>query len=454
MSSKNKKNIKNKGNRNKENRNKEDINQKDIKSYSKSNNYTTNSVDSDMEECDRLLEQLDEMELNNSSSMSSKVRNLIKEDKEAIRIMNERIKEIESDELDYLDDEITLNNQFYESDNDENEPTKPQLKKSTVLENKESKKDAVLDKDTKDTDEGEDKDTDTNTDTNTEEAEDEMNLDFLANLNREDRIRKQQPKRLHNSDNDLGFFDRVKIFAKDNTRNFLVGTAIALLFIVLVVALVLDSNKNNDDAERDKQEYVTEFLDVDTTPMISTINNYYAALANGETDVVRSLINDSETITDEEIEAKCEEAKAYSELVGNSFLVTDCYVQNGLNDNEYIAYMKFQLQIKNIETPTVGIFTCYFTDESTKDKVDYKISTEVNDKSSDVYKYIIKMSSCENVTDLFAQVDKELEEACEKDSDLKAIVDALENNGETFDTDSEEKSEDKDKETTSPMDVE
>jgi hypothetical protein len=64
------------------------------------------------------------------------------------------------------------------------------------------------------------------------------------------------------------------------------------------------------------------------------------------------------------------------------------------------------------------------------------------------------MSSCENVTDLFAQVDKELEEACEKDSDLKAIVDALENNGETFYTDSEQKSEDKDEETTSPMDVE
>lgn len=64
-----------------------------------------------------------------------------------------------------------------------------------------------------------------------------------------------------------------------------------------------------------------------------------------------------------------------------------------------------------------------------------------NDKSSDIYKYILKMRSCKNVTDLFNKVDKELEEACEKDSDLKAIVDVLKGTDSDEDTVNEETTE-------------
>lgn len=64
-----------------------------------------------------------------------------------------------------------------------------------------------------------------------------------------------------------------------------------------------------------------------------------------------------------------------------------------------------------------------------------------NDKSSDIYKYILKMSSCKNVTDLFNKVDKELEEACKKDSDLKAIVDVLKGTDSDEDTVNEETTE-------------
>ena len=51
------------------------------------------------------------------------------------------------------------------------------------------------------------------------------------------------------------------------------------------------------------------------------------------------------------------------------------------------------------------------------------------------------MSSCKNVTDLFNKVDKELEEACEKDSDLKAIVDVLKGTDSDEDTVNEETTE-------------
>lgn len=338
--------------------------------------------DDDMKECDKILEQLDEIEQN--SDISSKVKSLIQRDKEAIKKMNEKVSKLEDeDDLDYLEDEPELEN---------------------------------------------------NAEVKTENDIEEANLDFLANLNKDDniieddRIRKKQPKRLANDDNTMGFFDKVKLAAGNNTRNFVAGTAIAFLFVILIIALAIDSNnKVNDKAEA----ISGEFIEIDTTPMIDAINNYYAALGNGEVDVIRNLMSDSSKIDDEEIKEKCDEAKAYSELVGTSFIITDCYVQNGLKKNEYIAYMKFQIKIKSIETPSVGIFTCYFVDMSTKDKVDYKISVGVNDKSSEVYKYILKMSSCKNVTDLFEKVNKELEEACKKDEALKAIVDALEANSDT-----------------------
>lgn len=390
--------------------------------------HVYNDTDNDTEECDKLLEQLDKMKKNeNSISISSKARNLIKEDKEAIRVMNEKLNKIDKDELDYLDDE---------------------------------KNESIGDIDEKIV-------SDDSQDNNSRTDRDEADIDFLANLNKDDenikqsvkkqskngKIRKQQPQRLHNDDADsMGWLEKLKKFSQDNVKNFYIGTAIAFLFLALLIALIADSG-NKNDSSKDKEKYVTEFLNIDTTPMITTINNYYAALVNGEKEVVKSLLVNGENIKDEDVEAKCAEAKAYSELVGSSFLVTDCYIQQGVKKNEYIAYMKFQLQIKSIETPSVGIFTCYFIDESDKGKISYKISTDVNDRSSEVYKYIIKMSSCQNVTELFAKVDKELEEACAKDPQLKAIVDALQNNDKSGDNNETGGSESNNPETTEPVET-
>ncbi len=389
-----------------------------------------NIIDNDTEECEKILEQLDEME--KKQNMSSKVKSLIKEDKEAIRKMNENIKKIEEDELDYLDDEVDV-----DIENDED------TKKSVSEDEAEDKKD--LSKKSENKADTSDK-ADTKASDNSEEGE--ANLDFFANLNREDnisneRIRKKAPKRLANDANKLSFMDKLKLAARNNTKNFAIGTAIAFLFIVLVIALAVDAgNKDKNDDSNAASKISGEFIEVDTTPFIDVINNYYAALESGDINVVRSLIADSDDITDDEIKAKCDEAKAYAELVGSSFMVTDCYVQKGMKDKEYIVYYKFQVTIKSIKTPTVGLFTSYIVDDATEaSKVDYKVCVGVNDKTSDIYKYILKMSSCKNVTDLFNKVDKELEEACEKDSDLKAIVDVLKGTDSDEDTVNEETTE-------------
>lgn len=387
-------------------------------------------IDNDTEECEKILERLDEIE--KKQNMSSKVKSLIKEDKEAIRKMNENIKKIEEDELDYLDDEVDV-----DIENDEDN-------KNSIVEDKVEEKEDLSKKPESKDDDSEKSDAEASDDSREEEA----NLDFFANLNREDnisneRIRKKAPKRLANDANKLSFMDKLKLAARNNTKNFAIGTAIAFLFIVLVIALAVDAgNKDKNDDVNTATKLSGEFIEVDTTPFIDVINNYYAALESGDINVVRSLIADSDDITDDEIKTKCDEAKAYAELVGSSFMVTDCYIQKGMKDKEYIVYYKFQVTIKSIKTPTVGLFTSYIVDEAAEaSKVDYKVCVGVNDKSSDIYKYILKMSSCKNVTDIFNKVDKELEEACEKDSDLKAIVDVLKGTDSDEDTVNEETTE-------------
>ena len=57
------------------------------------------------------------------------------------------------------------------------------------------------------------------------------------------------------------------------------------------------------------------------------------------------------------------------------------------------------------------------------------------------------MRNCSNVIKLFEDVDKELEEACSKDENLRAVVEALEN-PEQENTDEEQPVDDS---TTAPM---
>lgn len=417
--------------------------------------------DEDLEECDKILEQLDKME-QEKEDISSKVKNLIKSDKEAIKKMQEEMSNMD-EELDYLDDEKLED--FQETKRfDTTEDRKREENKKTSNKKKdnikrdrgtvEKKQNEGTDKNRKENRKNDNysgKEEKISRDESDSEIsdndEEDVKLDFFANLERDEkrennRIRKQQPNRLRGGSSNLN--GGLKNFFLSNRKYFFIGTAIAVLFMVLVVALALDSG--NADKEG-KNGFNTNFLEMDTAPMIDTINNYYAALAGDDISQVRSFLMDNEKVTDEEIQRKSEETKVYAELISSSFLITDCYVQQGLKSNEYIAYMKFQLQIKSIETPAVGIFTCYFVDNSKDGKTDYKIGINVNDKTTDVYKHMAKMRNSSNVTKLFEDVDKELEEACSKDENLRAVVEALENT----DQGNEENTQPVDDSTTAPM---
>ncbi|MDE7430755.1 MAG: hypothetical protein K2N34_02395, partial [Lachnospiraceae bacterium] len=391
-----------------------------------------NSTDKDMGTSDEILKKSDKKE-QETRNLSSKVRNLIKEDKEAISKRNQELSKLDED-MDYLEDEKTEEKVEETVSHSTKAVKKKNKKRSGTIRNSIQKENRNSEENEKANRVSEKESVDEISD----DSNEDVKLDFLANLNRDDEIentsiRKRQPKRLRGSSQVGGSYG-LKQLLLENKRNFYIGTAIAVLFMILIVALALDAG--NGDKENNNGIH-TEFLKLDAAPMIETINNYYAALSGDDVNQVKSFLMDSEKVTDDEIKRKSEETKVYADLISSSFLITDCYVQQGLKEKEYIAYMKFQLQIKSIETPAVGIFSCYIYDVSKDGQPDYKIGINVNDKSTDVYKYMAKMRNCSNVTKLFEDVNKELEEACSKDENLRVIVEALKNTEQSSTGDSE-----------------
>lgn len=471
MSSKNRKNNKN----------------NNIQSNKAANMVTRNNKsDDEMDEVDKILEQLDEMEKKNqtsASAMSSRVKNLIKEDKEAIKEMQEKLKALEDEELDYLDDEKVNDEVSEESGNNISEDVeKTNIAETDDLEKKDEKtvdkpnrnrgkkaKKKQREEKAKQLQAEQEKEIE---EEKTDNEEESAKLDFFANLEKEDRIssnniyaeriRKKQPKKLKTQSNSI--IDKIKDIARDNKKNFFVGSAIAVLFILLVIALVIDADNKlpeskgtNSAGELRGTNNAGEFIDINTAGMVDAVSGYYDALISGDIELVRGSLINADGLSDAEIMGKINEAKAYSELVGDEFKITGCYVQKGLREDEYICYMKFELKFRSIETPAVGVFTCYLKGEDIggeeaggdKGKIQiYKFDNSINDSSTDVYKYIIKMSKCSNVTELFEAVNAELEAACAKDADLRSVVDAISQTKEEEITDNETtQSESKEKET-------
>lgn len=481
-----------------------------------SDTSTRNRVaDNDMDECDKLIEQLDEMEkkgeLQPRQDMSSRVKNLIQSDKEAIRKMQQEMQQLE-DDLDYLDDEkyddeigkasdISENkninkNGIKKDDIEKNDIEKSDVKKREVqkqdkdAKNENSEGRRTADKDSielsaadeenreevsgsnaagrvvsnkKNRNRKKGKNNKNKADisktavveeTHNEEQSDskpkvqegvetdsskmkdgnkeidnvkekrEVKLDFFDNMDEKDgehysSIRKQAPNRLRG--NPVSNKSLKDIFT-GSIKNMLVGSAIVILLIVLFVALALDSGKTKEDKKAvDKKA----FLEIDTQPMIELIDGYYAALKGDSTDDIRAYFFNGEQFTDEEIKNITSEQNFFTEFISSDFLSepftnTECHVQQGLSNKEYIAYMKFRFTIKDCTEPATGVFEWYLIDVSDNDTPEYKI--KVNSESSEAYRYCIKMKNCSNVKELFDEVNNELVESCSKDEVFRRII--------------------------------
>ncbi len=391
--------------------------------------YIVNDSMEEMDEADKILKELDEIEKKKEKDISLKVRNLIKNDKEAIREYTAKREqdipeesEIEENNETETDSDVELD-VFIESEPEEGKKrsTKSGRNERKTIRNR---KQQIRDKKNSFS-ENEDSKTEPEDERIEDEAEKE---DFFGSLDKRteqivnERIRKKQPNRLKPKEKSLqvttGFISAIRSLAMADIKNMVVFISIIALTIILFAAMILDKTHTSDKKNQGA------FLEMDTTGIVSLFNNYYTALANNDSNKVKEYLEESSDLSDDILLEKVKETQVYKEHISDSFRIVHCYLQNGLKENEYIAYFKFELKFKEVETPAVGIFSSYVVNCSgDKDKQDYKICNV--DKMSDRYKHMARMSNCSNVTEVFKQTDKELMDACEKDAALKKIVDVL-----------------------------
>lgn len=350
------------------------------KATSVKNEQKNKNLKNEIDESDRIIEQLDrieklnentQIEMESKEDMSLKVKNLIKSDKEAIRLMKEEVSKLEEEDLDYLDDE----------------------------------------------------------------DEKDVNLDFFENMSREDeahynRIRKQQPNRLKAVKG-----TSVKEFFTGSVRNMAIAITAFVLLIVMFVSLIVLRNESDDTKRYD-------FIDIETTPFIDTINEYYKSLGSESIEGIRKYIYESDSLSDAEILKLTEEQTFlaeffFSDILEEPFEITKCYVLEGMKKNEYIVLMKYQFTIKDCTEPATGIFSWYMIDESEGDVPDYKISIAVGNADSKIYKYVCEVENIDKVSELVEDVNEELVEACKKDEVLRKIIfdiyDEMVRNGDNID---------------------
>ncbi|MBQ3544138.1 MAG: hypothetical protein IJA34_03970 [Lachnospiraceae bacterium] len=375
------------------------------------------------------IEQLKDNERNlENEDMSSRVRNMLKSDKEAIRRMREQMAKLEEDdELDYLDDEkidlpvivndsnekVSDNKQTNSEENNE-ELTRKKSSKATNnnknINNKNNRKeDNFVKKDEfKEQKDKEDK-----------EVKD-VNLDFFENMAREDekhynKIRKATPNRLKKN-NDAN----IKEYFTNSVRNMAIVTTIAMLLVIMFIALFTTGKK-----DKDIKNY--NFIEIDETGFVTAINDYYSSLGTGNVDEIRKYIYEGKELSNADILKLTEEQMFlseffFSDILEKPFEITDCYVLKGMKKKEYIVLMKYQFTIKDCVEPAVGIFSWYIVDVSMSETPVYKVSTKVGDTSSKIYKYVCDMENTELVIDLVEDVNNELVESCKKDEVLRKII--------------------------------
>lgn len=349
--------------------------------------HVVSEQEDELDEADKILLELEEIEKRKSKNISSKVRDLIQDDKIAIGEYNKKIEQ--------------------DIETDENEVK-------------------IIEDEKKELDFLDDEDLVTPEDLKEEDKQDEQ-VDFLASLDKRtehivsERIRKKQPKRLkNNEDIPQGhiFVSTIKELGMSGIKNIAIMISMIALFIILMVAIILDRDN--------VQENEGDFLKMDTTKIISLMNNYYQALGEGDITKIRGYLADGSTVSDDEILEKVKETQLYKDYICDSYQILECYVQQGIEKNEYIVYFKFEMKIKSVETPAVGMFSSYFIDNSKDEKTsEYLICNNILTPDTKQYNYMVKMSSYSNVTKLFDKTDDELYEACEKDEDLKKVVEAL-----------------------------
>ncbi|MBQ9550934.1 MAG: SH3 domain-containing protein [Lachnospiraceae bacterium] len=226
----------------------------------------------------------------------------------------------------------------------------------------------------------------------------------------------------------------IKEFIIDHYQYFAVG----VLFIVLVIVLVVfsihrkDSDKKADTVATESVED-TDSLGTEPIPVPegakleqnayeeinSFFNEYYDAVAGGDTDKMAEMGN----TLDEEDKAKIQVKAGYTEDYENM----SCYTKPGPEDNSYIVFVYYEIKYKNIDSLAPGLSTFYLC---TNADGSYYLK-DIGSLPQNMKDYITEIANQSDVQNLLAEVDKLYATNTESDPTLAAFMDSLQTKSES-----------------------
>lgn len=271
---------------------------------------------------------------------------------------------------------------------------------------------------------------------NDESYDDNDDGDFFASLDAEDekikvireRIKAKKPKSSSKFDIKKYLPENISEFISKNTKYVICGSIIGVLTIALIVALAFDRASMNDNTKSAVHTNGTLSKDVlvetKNSEIVELVNNYFTALVEGNLEKLSLVMDSIDGISEDTLKLEGEYIEEYKNV--------KCYVKDGLNKHEYVIYVYYENKILNINTLAPGAIILYVVEGADG----YRIHNNINE--SEISAYINKLSKGKDVVDFNKEVDNKLDEACEKDTDLKALRDALISSGEkaSSDTDS------------------
>lgn len=218
---------------------------------------------------------------------------------------------------------------------------------------------------------------------------------------------------------------------------------VLILAVAITVSLALKANDVRAQGEEsifseDSQEVTAESteatlnvaneeipLEENTIPELYTLMcTYYNAYALGDVETIKSISNYQEETDEIRIQAMSEYVESYPNI--------QIYTKPGPIENSYLAYVYFQMTIKNFDDQISGMETFYVC--TNEDGALYLNEGEVSDEELE---YIRVINSQDDVVDLYNRVTVECNDTFLNNADLfyyiqEIVNDVQKSTGETL----------------------
>lgn len=196
--------------------------------------------------------------------------------------------------------------------------------------------------------------------------------------------------------------------------DMIIAALVAIAMIIGVVMLIAHfTGKSGSTSVKSQKE--NPLVEEKYTEISDVVKNYLEAYLiedpQQRVEILAQYVDNMGDINEGDIE-QIKYVQSYSDI--------ECYTKEGPYENTYVVYAYHHMQIKNIETSVPAIRTFYVIRDSVTGNVYIH-----NGLSGDVDKYIKEVSKDKDVQELFADVNKEYQDALASDEQLKNYFDKL-----------------------------